>query len=114
MSNLINQNCPFCNKEIRPTDAFCPTCGKKLPDKNLPFSTAQKIKIYLISVTLAPLGLYWFFKYFKNEDQSKRKVAFVALYLTIITLTILTIISYYYVKKMNAYIELYNFNGLGL
>lgn len=114
MSDPVNLNCPFCNKEIRSTDVFCPTCGKKLPDKNLPFSTAQKIKIYLVSVILAPLGLYWFFKYFRSEDQKKRKVAFFALYLTIFTIVVLTTVSYYYVKQMNAYIESYDFSGLGL
>ncbi|MFH1899134.1 MAG: zinc ribbon domain-containing protein [Patescibacteria group bacterium] len=114
MSESINLNCPFCNKEIRPTDIFCPTCGKKLPDKNLPFSAMQKIKIYLVSVVLAPLGLYWFVKYFRNENSDKRKTAFITLYLTLFTLTTLTIISYYYVKQLNTYMESYDFSGLGL
>ena len=23
-------NCPICNKELQPTDAFCPTCGYEI------------------------------------------------------------------------------------
>lgn len=100
----MNQNCPFCNKEISPTDVFCPHCGNKLPDKKLPFSTAQRIKIYLVSVFLAPLGLYWFFKYFRNEDPEKKKVAYVALYITIFMI----IVSFFLVSSWIKYIDIYS------
>lgn len=114
MPDSISQTCPFCDKEVGTTDILCPACGKKLPDKNLPFSTAQKIKIYFFSIVLAPLGLYWFFKYFRNVDESKRRVAYIVLLITVITLTIVTAVSYYYVQQLNIYMESYDFNSLGL
>lgn len=117
MSNSGNLNCPFCGKEIRPTDTYCPTCGTKIPDVNLPFSTWQKIKIYAISFFLAPLGLFWFIKYFRNDNPAKKKTAYIALYITIATIVVVSVLSAYYVKKMNAYIGTYDFNeinGLGL
>jgi uncharacterized BrkB/YihY/UPF0761 family membrane protein len=114
VSNAGNLNCPFCNKEIRPTDTYCPNCGTKLPDVDLPFSTKQKIKIYLISVFLAPLGLYWFFKYFKNEDTDKRRTAFIALYITIFMLLTSGAVIYYYYLQIPRYMEMYNYSGLGL
>jgi len=107
----VNQNCPFCNKEISPTDVFCPHCGNKLPDKKLPFSSVQRIKIYLVSIILAPVGLYWFFKYFKNEDLEKRKVAYVALYLTIFMIIVLIVVNFLFVDSWMKYINIYSQNN---
>ena len=77
---------------------------------NEDFSLAQRIKIYLVSILLAPLGLYWFFKYFKDENMNKRKVAYLALYITIIVLFLSTILAYYYVKGISKYAEYYRSN----
>ena len=109
-----NFKCPFCTKEIIPTDTFCSSCGNKLPEEDIAFSKTQRIKIYLVSIVVAPFGLYWFFKYFKNNNADKRKTAFVAFYLTIVTLFVVTVISYYYVNQLKSYMGLYDLSGLGL
>jgi uncharacterized membrane protein YvbJ len=109
----MKEKCPFCNNEINLTDKFCPNCGNKLPEEDLPFSIAQRVKIYSFSVLLAPFGLYWFFKYFKNESLEKRKVAFNVLYISIVMIIVLIIINFYFVKVLQTYIGSYNLENLG-
>ncbi|MBP7785869.1 zinc ribbon domain-containing protein [Patescibacteria group bacterium] len=109
----MKEKCPFCTKEIDQTDKFCPNCGNKLPEKNLPFSTAQKVKIYFLSIFLAPFGFYWFFKYFRNQNSEKRKLAYNVLYISIVMIIVLIIINFYFVKTLQTYIDSYNLVNLG-
>ncbi|OGC69354.1 hypothetical protein A2415_03825 [candidate division WWE3 bacterium RIFOXYC1_FULL_39_7] len=67
---------------------------------NLPLSFWNKIFIYVITVLFAPLGLYWFFKYAKNEDPEKRKVAHTVLVLTIVAVVLAVVIG---IKAVNIY-----------
>lgn len=108
----MDQLCPFCNKKINQDDNYCPQCGKKLSKISLPLSTAQRIKIYFSSIVLAPLGLYWFFKYFKNSDPDKKKLAFVALYITIFMVIVLIIVNYFFIKSAKELIETYTYGAL--
>ncbi len=109
----MKEKCPFCTKEIDQTDKFCPNCGNKLPEKNLPFSTAQKVKIYILSIFLAPFGLYWFFKYLGSENNDKRKVAFNVLYISIVMIIVLFIINFYFIRALQTYVDSYNLDNFG-
>ncbi|HOV97458.1 MAG TPA: zinc ribbon domain-containing protein [bacterium] len=109
----MKEKCSFCNNEIDLTDKFCPNCGKKLPEKNAPFTTGEKIKIYLLSFVIAPFGLYWFFKFFKNENPEKRKTALYSLYITIFMIVVIVIINIYFVKTLQTYIDSYNLESFG-
>lgn len=71
--------CPNCKKEILTNSNFCQFCGYVLHE-NLGFG--KKLYIYCLSIFLPPLGLIWFFKYFKSEKY--KRVAYLALILTII------------------------------
>ena len=68
---------------------------------------SQKIKIYLASFFLTPLGLYWFFKYFRSEDPALKKEGNIALLLTLASLAISYIIISQYVKAYSGYLDLY-------
>ncbi len=105
--------CPFCNKEIGSTDKFCPNCGNRLPESNSSFTVGQKVKLYLLSVILAPLGLYWFFKFYKNENPEKRRVAFYSLYITIFMIVVLVIINVYFIRALETYVGSYNLDSFG-
>ncbi len=109
----MRENCPFCNKEINQTDKFCPNCGNKIPENDIPFSAGQKVKMYFLSIVLAPLGLYWFFKYFKNENSEKRKVAFSILYISIVMSIVLLVINIYFVKALQTYVDSYSLENFG-
>jgi len=115
----VNINCPYCSKEI-PSDAiFCLFCGKKLPSADTSLSRGEKIRIYAVAVILCPLGLYWFFKYFRSKDAAKRKTAYYALFITVVVIIALYLVSFYYVKVLSNYTNLYKtdleqYNSLGL
>ncbi|MBW6441472.1 zinc ribbon domain-containing protein [Patescibacteria group bacterium] len=106
----MNEKCSICNNEVGVLDKFCPNCGTKIESDiaTLGFSTIQKIKFYTLSIILAPLGLYWFFKYFKSEDIEKKKVAFNLLYISIIMIVLLIVVNLYFVKALNSYLESYS------
>src|SRR5688572_26935693 len=97
-------NCPFCDVPIQAQDVFCPHCGKKLPDKNLPLSFGHKFKIYFLSTILAPLGMYWFFKYFRSEDPTKKKLAYYVLFITIVMLLLSVALGAYAAQWANSYL----------
>lgn len=109
----MKEKCPFCNNKIDPTAIFCPNCGKKLPERNAPLTTGKKIKIYLLSVLLAPFGLYWFFKFFKNENPENRKTALCSLYITIFMIIVIVILNIYFVKVLKTYMGTYNLESFG-
>lgn len=106
-STQIDQKCPFCGKPVNPSLPFCPYCGNKLSLASGPLSVMQQVKIYAVSALLAPLGLYYFFKYFRNEDQQKKKIAYIALILTIVTGVILIYTSLNFISTMDRYTNQY-------
>jgi len=105
MEELSLKTCPFCKQDIASADIFCPKCGKRLSESASPMTMGQKIRIYLASFFLAPLGLIWFFKYIRNPDKEKRSVALISLYITIAVLAGVTLITYYYVTAILDYMN---------
>jgi hypothetical protein len=87
--------CAVCKKEVGAGDIFCPHCGAKLIQTNEPLSTGQKIKIYAVTIFLAPLGIYWFIKYFRNSDPQKRHIAYAVLWITLIMLVLVAVSTIY-------------------
>jgi hypothetical protein len=70
-------------------------------------STWQIIKIYVGSVLLSPFSLYWFFKYYK--DVENKRIAYISLVITVVSLGFGLIVSYEYIKAITAYSQLYSF-----
>ena len=105
MTNVTTK-CSFCNKPIMPTDLFCPSCGNKL-NVETPLTMGQKIKIYVASVLLAPLGFIWFFKYYKSSDEEKRKTAYASLIITIVMVLVLITINVAFINSVKSYLDLY-------
>jgi len=103
----MNTVCPKCQKEIDPNDAFCPSCGKKVEVPGGELTSCQKVKIYLISFIFTPFGLYWFFKYFRNEDPAVRKIGNYALFITLFSLIISVVALKTYVNSISDYLGMY-------
>lgn len=82
--------CPNCNEQIDNGKIFCPDCGTKLPLKNS-ISKAQEITVYILSFLLVPFGLYWFFKYKKENDPQKNLIANRILWITVATIVFILI-----------------------
>jgi len=76
-------------------------------NNNAPLSAGKKIKIYILSVILCPLGVYWFFKYFKNPEAGNRKVAYVSLVITLITGMLSFYITYTYIQTLLDFTDSY-------
>lgn len=68
---------------------------------------SKKISVYFLSIILAPIGIYWFIKYFKNPNAKIRTVGYTALFLTIATIILTTVISVYYISTIEGYIGSY-------
>ena len=104
----------YCNMKAGLEDKYCSSCGRELPKTINTVPLSRKIKIYLMSVFLAPFGIYWFFKYFRSTDEDKRKLGFYCLYITIVMVIILVIVNYFFIKSVNSYVNNYNFSIYGL
>lgn len=82
-------------------------------EKDERVSLAKELSIYIFSFFLVPLGLYWFFKYFKSLDTVKKRVAYISLVITLIALTLTMIVVYGYVQSLKGYINT-GYKDLGL
>ncbi|MBI2414657.1 hypothetical protein HYV31_02340 [candidate division WWE3 bacterium] len=100
---LNNVKCQFCHKEITQNSLYCAFCGQKQENTNIPLSTAEKIKIYTITVLLAPIGLYWFFKYYKSTSNDKRNTAYWVLGITIAVIVLTLYISADFYRGLSLY-----------
>lgn len=108
-----NELCPVCHRAVVPTDYFCPNCGKEL-HKAPPSVTPQaQIMLYLGSVFLPPMGLFWGLKYFRQPDQKSKIIAVVAAALTIISLIVTTKLSLDFIDTVNKQVntQMQNFQG---
>ncbi len=83
----LTMPCPNCKNEILKNSNFCQFCGYKLNEK---ITLSRQFYIYAVSLLLPPLGLIWFFKYFRSSEVNKKNIAYITLILTILS-TFLTI-----------------------
>ena len=102
--------CSSCKKEIEDNVNFCPHCGQKPDLTPKALSTARKTRIYLASFFLSPLGLIWFFKYFRDDILENRKTAYIALAITLTPLLFVLLVGGKYVSSMSNFSELYKTN----
>lgn len=94
--------CTSCAKLVTTTGEFCPFCGQQNIEEEVGLSNGEKVKIYILSFVLAPLGLYWFIKYFKSEDAEKKKIGNVALIITFGVILLTTLSANYVISKFYA------------
>jgi len=102
-------NCPKCGGIITDKDAFCSHCGAQLVF-NTDLSKAQKTKVYILSFLLAPFGLYWFFKYNKEDDSDKKLVARRVVWITIAAVVVMLLLG---IKSASLYKDmLYDYSSI--
>jgi hypothetical protein len=84
--------CSSCNAPVKPSANFCLNCGNALRVMPPTTSASRQIIIYLISFFLAPFGLWYAWKYLKQDDQKSKIIGAVSIALTIaaVVLTIWT------------------------
>jgi hypothetical protein len=67
---------------------YCPNCGKPIRATPLATSVPRQIIVYLISFFLAPLGLWYAWKYLKQDDQTSRIIGTVVIALTVVAVAL--------------------------
>lgn len=99
--------CSNCGEKIIADDKYCRKCGAKNNVLSTGLSLRKKVSIFLFSILFAPLGLYWFFKLYKNENPEIKKIGYTALYITVIMIVVLVVVNAYYVTLLKEYINRY-------
>ena len=80
--------CPVCGTAVTSLENFCPHCGTKLQKVDMPLGFGRKLYIYTIAVVGPPFGLIWFFKYFRSPNADIKRVAYISLILTVLSIII--------------------------
>ena len=96
-----SMNCPQCHQPIKPTDYFCPNCGKSLKAPPPPTTIVRQALLYIGSIALPPMGIVWGWKYIKQPNQKSKLIGIVAVVLTILSLVISTKLAIDYINKVN-------------
>lgn len=85
-STAIPEICPGCKTLNESANKFCANCGKQLKEITLATNPSKQVIIYLISFFLAPLGLWWAVKYIRSNDTKAKKIGWVCVVLTVISI----------------------------
>jgi DNA-directed RNA polymerase subunit RPC12/RpoP len=109
--------CSKCKQSISAQDYFCPNCGKKIKDKPLSTTIARQFLVYILSISLPPLGLWPAVGYLKQKDEKSRMIGFIAIALTLIsagvtiwlTLTFMSTFNQQLNQQLNGSLNLYGY-----
>jgi hypothetical protein len=83
METLPEIICPSCCAPMLSSANFCSNCGKALRALPPATSVPRQILVYLVSFFLAPLGLWYAWKYLRQDDRKSKIIGTVAIALTI-------------------------------
>ena len=87
-STLPVMVCSTCNAAVPSSADFCPKCGRRLRTIPPATSVSRQTVVYLISFFVAPFGLWYAWKYLKQDDNKSKAIGVVAIALTIISVAI--------------------------
>ena len=108
----MDATCPFCHVQVRPADYFCYNCGKNLHPAPPSVTIESQAMLYIGSILLPPLGIYWGWKYIRAQDQKSRIVGFIAVGLTVIALLLAISWTMSLINSVGS--QLNQYQGLGL
>jgi hypothetical protein len=80
--------CKECGHEISDEAISCPNCGKPQKDKPLAVSLSRQAVVYFVSLFLPPLGLWYVARYLRQRDQKSKKIGYIALALTMVSIIV--------------------------
>ena len=101
----MEPKCPTCHTVVRPTDYFCFNCGKNLHEKLLPTSRATEIMYYVGSLLLPPIGIWWGFKYLRQDDRDSKRIRFICMAITVISTLIAVQWTMQFMQGVNAQVN---------
>lgn len=107
--------CPKCGAILAPDMQFCPHCGMPVAVKPLTIGMGKQIYIYVVSLLLPPLGLIWTWKYLRSSSSQAKKVGWIALILTIISVVATIWLTMSFLQGLGSQINsVSNYNPYGL
>lgn len=112
----LSTTCRYCHVNISSSDFFCPNCGKKLKEKPQSTTLVRQIFIYLISALLPPLGLWPAIRYLRQPDTKSKKIGWIAIILTVISVIATIWFSYWFINDFDQMLggQLNPYEGMGL
>lgn len=90
MTDQAASLCPYCQSATQPDAYFCSQCGKAVRSKPLSVTLMRKLAVYSVSLFLPPFGLWYAWKYLRQEGSTAKRIGIAAILLTIIA-TALTV-----------------------
>lgn len=97
--------CPGCHIAVRPTDYYCFNCGKNLHAAPPGTTSADQIKLYLGSIFLAPMGIFWGLRYMRDGSQKSKIIGIVAMALSVVIFIIAVKFTVNTVNTLNTQVE---------
>lgn len=97
--------CPGCHIAVRPTDYFCFNCGKNLHSAPPGTTPADQIKLYLGSVFLAPMGIFWGLRYLRVDNRRSKIVGIIAIVLSVVMIILVARYTVHLVNTINSQVE---------
>ena len=98
---------------MRPTDYYCFNCGRNLKPAAKSTSTSSQIVLYLKSIILPPLGIWYALPYLRQNSQKAKIIGVVAIVLTFLSLAIAFKLAQDFMttlnQQVNDAVNLYNF-----
>ncbi len=91
-TSTIPTVCPSCQTLNDPINKFCSNCGKQLLESALSTTPSKQVVMYLISFFLAPLGLWWAQKYIRSNNPKAKKIGWVCVILTVLSILLSIVI----------------------
>jgi hypothetical protein len=76
--------CPKCQQLVKNTDNFCYNCGKNFHPLPPPTSAADQLFLYLKTILLPPLGLFWGLRYLRQSDNKSKVIGLIVIVVTVV------------------------------
>ena len=90
--------CPSCHMQVRMTDFYCFNCGHNLHEPPPSLFGVNQILLYVGSVLVPPMGIFWALKYLRSKDTNSRIIGWIAVGLTVLAVL-------FYVKQLTGVIN---------
>ena len=84
-------SCRKCHAQVRDADYFCFNCGVNLQPAPPPVGLGGQLVLYLKSMIVPPLGIYWAIPYLRQKNVKSKVVGMVAIIITLVALLVLVV-----------------------
>ncbi len=80
--------CTHCQSLVPANAIFCPNCGKALKEVVQKMTLWKQLSVYALSFFFPPFGLIPAIKYIRESDESTKRVGYLCIFLTTLSVVI--------------------------